>query len=139
MMPAMQITVPFEITRWDEEPYDKGEGNELARATVEKAFAADRLSGTSAAQLFLVRTAGEPQGAAYTAVERFQVVLGGREGTFVLVHGATSEVDADDVSRGHVVPGSGTGGLEGLRGTAAYAHDEDGPRLTLDYELPGQA
>jgi hypothetical protein len=126
-------TIPFEITRWYEEPYESADGNTLLRATVEKTFATDDLTGTSTAQLLMVRTADEPQGAAYTAIERVVGVLGGREGGFVLTHGA---VTGEPGASGHVVPGSGTGDLAGLTGAVSYEHDEAGPRLLLDYELP---
>ena len=132
----MRITVPFAITRWDEEPADQDDANKLATARVEKAFDTDDLRGTSAARLVMVRTADAPDGAAYTALELVRGALGGRTGTFVLLHGATPE---DTVAtRGQVVAGSGTGELLGLTGTAAFEHDDAGPRLTLDYELPAE-
>ena len=57
--------------------------------------------------------------------------LDGRAGTFVLQHGATGAPDGSPFMFGHVVPGSGTGALAGLRGTVRMEHE----RYTLDYEL----
>jgi Protein of unknown function (DUF3224) len=35
----------------------------------------------------------------------------------------------------YVVPGSGTGELEGLRGSGQFRHADGGAVLTLDYEI----
>lgn len=59
--------------------------------------------------------------------------LDGRAGAFVIQHGGTQGGDADRAF-GHVVPGSVTGELRGLRGEAAFEHDAHGARLHLDYE-----
>jgi Protein of unknown function (DUF3224) len=118
------ITATFEITGWDETRYDEpADGPPLARATVRKRFSGP-LEGTSAAELL---TAGE---SGYLASERVDGALDGRRGTFVLQHGGIG-----DEAFGYIVPESGTGELSGLRGEAAFAHDEDGARLTLTYSL----
>jgi hypothetical protein len=72
----------------------------------------------------------------YVAMESFEGTLGGRRGAFNLAHSATTT----GTDRLHplvvIVPGSGTGELEGLAGTGEIAVDADGThRLTLDYEL----
>jgi hypothetical protein len=48
-----------------------------------------------------------------------------------MVHGATADESA---SHGKIIAASGD--LSGLTGTVVYEHDEKGPRLTVDYELP---
>ena len=53
----------------------------------------------------------------------------------MLQHGGIGD-DTGQHAFGHIVPGSGTGELRGLRGEAAFAHDADGARLTLTYSLP---
>ena len=126
------ITAPYEITQWDEVAYDTpGEGPALARVTVVKAFTGP-LQGTSVAELL---TAQGPGGNGYVASERLAVALDGREGTFVLQHGGSDDPTGESRTFGSVVPGSGTGGLAGLRGTVRFAHDADGARMTLAYEL----
>jgi hypothetical protein len=127
------ITAEFEITSWDQTPYDEGaEGAELGRATVRKAFTGP-LTGTSVAELLLCGS-GE-HGRGYVASEKVTGTLDGRTGTFVLQHGAVQGPGDDGRTFGHVVPGSGTGELAGLRGDAVYRHDETGARLTLTYAL----
>ena len=112
----------FAITAWDAEPpYDApADGPALARITVRKAFSGP-LEGESEAQLLVCGDAG------YLANERVRGALDGRAGTFVLQHGATGEA----FTFGHVVTGSGTGALAGLRGTVRMEHE----RYTLDFEL----
>lgn len=160
----MRFTQSFEITKWDQATYDDAGGLELGRATVGKTFtpgatsapatnepatgepatgepaaaepaAADLanspglLDGTSSAELLMVGTPAGP--AAYTAVERFTGKLDGREGTFVMTHGASVD---ETSSHGKIVAAAGD--LTGLTGTVIFQHDDQGPRITLDYELP---
>ncbi|TWD73378.1 uncharacterized protein DUF3224 [Kribbella amoyensis] len=125
----MKFTQPFEITKWDQSVADDSDDLELGRATVAKTFADGDLEGVSTAELLMVGTEAGP--AAYTAVEKFVGRLAGREGAFVMVHGASAD---ESSSLGKVV--AATGDLTGLTGSVVYEHDEQGPRLTLDYNLP---
>jgi hypothetical protein len=62
-------------------------------------------------------------------------VLEGREGSFVLQHRGVLSADGAEID-GAIVPGSGTGELEGITGQGAITVDDDGThRLTLEYEL----
>jgi hypothetical protein len=128
----------FDVTAWDDAPYDEpADGPRLARATVRKAFRGD-LEGESTAELLLCQSdpSGGAAGAGYVASERVVGRLGGRSGTFVLQHGGLSGGGEAPRTFGHVVPGSGTGGLAGLRGTAEISRDADGKHtLTLEYDF----
>ena len=131
-MTTTTITVPFEITGWEQTTYDEpAEGSRLTRATVRKTFSG-ALEGTSVTELL---PAEGPQGSGYVASERVTGALEGRRGTFVMQHGGIGEGD-EERAFGAIVAGSGTGELAGLRGEARYAHDASGARLTLTYELP---
>jgi hypothetical protein len=136
----MRFTQAFEITKWDQSTYDESGDLTLGRAAVGKTFTGSKLEGadladatglegTSSAELLMVGTSQGP--AAYTAVERFSGTLAGREGTFVIVHGASADQTS---SPGKIVAADGD--LTGLVGTVVYEHDDQGPRLTVDYELP---
>jgi hypothetical protein len=125
----MRFTQPFEITQWEQSQYDETGKIQLGRAAVGKAFTGGDLEGTSSAELLMVGTTDGP--AAYTAVERFTGTLGGRDGSFVMVHGATADQTS---SPGRIVAADGD--LAGLTGAVVYEHEEQGPRLTVDYELP---
>ncbi len=127
-----RATATFEITGWEETPYDvPADGPTLVRTTVKKTFQGD-LTGQSVAELLMCQAEG---GAGYVAAERIVGRIADRAGTFVLQHGGTQDGDASHAF-GTVVPGSGTGALVGLRGTAAFQHDETGATLTLEYDLP---
>jgi len=127
------ITATFEITGWDETVYDApDEGPPMARATVRKRFSGP-LEGTSSAELLTAKGDG---GAGYLASERVEASLEGRRGTFVMQHGGIGD-ETEQRAFGSIVPGSGTGELEGLRGDATFAHDDAGARLTLSYTLAG--
>jgi len=127
------VTATFEITGWDETTYDvPPEGPPLARATVRKRFSGP-LEGTSVAELLTAQGDG---GAGYLASERVDAALEGRRGTFVIQHGGIGDED-EQRAFGQIVPGSGTGELEGLRGEAVFAHDDAGARLKLSYTLAG--
>lgn len=73
----------------------------------------------------------------YLAMEAFAGEVGGRAGTFVFAHSATT-TGSDRLSPFFVlVPASGTGELAGITGTGELTVEPDGThRLSLDYELP---
>ena len=124
-------TVTFEIEKWDE-TFD-GElttGWSVKRATVHKRYGG-ALVGTSVAE---VTTTGQGTGMAYSALERVEGTLDGRSGSFLLQHGGAGD-ESGQTAFGHVVQGTGTDGLVGLRGTAVFAHDDAGARVALDYEF----
>ena len=130
-MSETTITIPFEITGWDEDVYDEpAEGPKLTQAVVRKRYTGE-LEATSVARLLTAQGDG---GRGYLASERVEGTLQGRRGTFVLQHGGV-DGDGDLRQFGFVVAGSGTGELAGLRGTALFAHHEDGARLRLSFSL----
>jgi hypothetical protein len=131
----------FEDVGWDPGIPPSGEGPAIgpihSSAVVRKEFKGD-LEGTSVADLLMCQTdaADLARGAGYIASERVEGTLDGREGSFVMHHWGVSIDDARETG-GHVVPGSGTGDLEGLQGQARISVNERGDHtLTLDYELP---
>lgn len=74
----------------------------------------------------------------YVAMESFEGSLDGRSGTFNFAHSATT--DGQSTKRLNefvvIVPGSGTGELEGITGTGALTIDADGTHhFSFDYEL----
>lgn len=127
------ITVPFEIVTWDEETYDEpGDGPRLTHATLEKRYTG-ALDGTGRARLLTAQGDG---GRGYVASERVSGALDGREGTFVIQHGAAGAAgEPEEVALGVIVGGSGTGELAGIRGEVAFRHDDDGARVTISYAL----
>lgn len=123
----------FEITTWDEKPYDEREGVKLTRTHLTKTFRGE-IEGESTAEL-LIAYAAEEGSAAYAGFERITGRLHDRSGSFVLHHGATSSRGMQSATWS-VVPDSGTGELRGLRGEAQISMEPDGGHsFTLDYDL----
>jgi hypothetical protein len=78
----------------------------------------------------------EVQGSAgYVAMERVTGSIGGRSGTFVLLHSGTMTRGAALLTL-TVVPDSGTGQLAGLSGTMSITIVEKKHLYEFDYTLP---
>lgn len=127
-----RVVATFRNDTYDEETYDDREGAVLGRLHITRTFEGD-ITGHSTAELL---TARSPDGsAAYVAIDRVTGNVDGREGSFVLEHHGTVSA-AGASTAGAVVPGSGTGELRGLAGTAEITVDEDGVhRLALEFTL----
>lgn len=138
-MEERRAVASFDVTGWDQQPYDAGadEGTVLSEARVTKLFTGE-LEGQSTARLLMCQADPDElaAGAGYVASEIVEGRLEGREGSFVVHHMGLSEVDGARRTFGHVVPGSGTGELEGLMGEVEIRVDDDGGHIfTLDYRL----
>ncbi|HEY3191788.1 MAG TPA: DUF3224 domain-containing protein [Solirubrobacterales bacterium] len=127
----MNASAPFTNDRYEEEPYGEAEGAELSRVRISRTFTGD-LEGESTAELMIAKSEG---GGGYVGHDRITGRLGGKSGGFVFQHGGI--MGPDGVSNtGTIVPGSGTGELEGITGEGTMLADEDGNHtLTLQYEL----
>jgi hypothetical protein len=127
-----RATASFDITTWDEQPYDEHDGVKLSRTRVVKAFRGE-IEGESTAEL-LMALAGE-DAAAYVGVERVTGRVNGRQGSFVYLHTATASGGSQSASW-TVMSGSGSGELAGISGQIRIDNLPDGGHvLTLDYEL----
>jgi hypothetical protein len=122
----------FNLDRFDDEPpHDDRDGVQLARAHITKTFHGD-LVGTSETDIIAVHT---HQPAAYVGVERFDGMVHGREGGFVLQHAAGGTNGAPWMTW-QIVETSGTGELFGIRGEGQIISGPDGGHsYILDYEL----
>jgi len=108
----------------------------LGRQTIDKQFHGD-LEGSSLGEMLAVMDKNTGSGA-YVALERVTGTLGGRQGSFVLMHSATMTRGAPALSV-TVVPDSGSGELQGLSGTLAIHIDAKGAHsYTFDYSLPSE-
>jgi hypothetical protein len=127
-----RATASFDITTWDEQPYEERDGVKLSRTRVVKAFRGE-IEGESTAEL-LMALAGE-DAAAYVGVERVTGRVNGRQGSFVYLHTATASGGSQSASW-TVMAGSGSGELAGISGQIRIDNLPDGGHvLTLDYEL----
>ena len=115
---TMTATGGFDIASWDEETYEELDGGaRLARASVTQTFTGD-VAGDGAVQwLMAYRDDGT---AAFVGLQRVRGTVGDRTGVFVLeTHG---EFDGKVAKwSASVVPDSGGGELQGLKGTASFS------------------
>ncbi|GII51893.1 hypothetical protein Pth03_02820 [Planotetraspora thailandica] len=120
----------FDLTEWTEVATHDKPGATISRVLIGKTFHGD-LDGTSTTEIMTVTTAAGP--AAYVGVEHVDGTLDGRTGTFVLQHIAGD--DGEPWMRWLIVPTSGTGQLEGLRGEGRIVNQDGHHTYTLDYDL----
>lgn len=126
----MQYRSSFKITGWEPAPTDEtDEIADIARARIRKAFTGD-LEGASVANAILYQTPVKSGG--YAALERITGKIGDREGTFVIQHSGIRNVSGEGPAYGDVVPGSGTGGFEGVTGTMKIEEFESGESFVFD-------
>jgi hypothetical protein len=104
------------------------------RLKLKKMFRGD-LEGTSEGEMMSVQGAVEGSGA-YVAIERVTGSLGGRKGTFALVHNGTMRRGGEFNLTIRVVPDSGTGELAGLTGTMEIAIEGGDHSYKFEYTLP---
>ena len=128
---SKQITIPFQLTGWDAAPYDETTENPtLTRVVVKKSFETDDLKGEATGELLMCSSADGSAG--YTIMDRVTGELCGRVGSFVMIHGATTD---EMRAGGKIVPGSGTDALASIAGTVEFQSDENGKRIILDFTL----
>lgn len=117
-----------------EPPYSELDGISLGRAALDKVFTGP-LAGTGKGQMLAARTP-IPDSAGYVALERFEGVLEGRQGSFVLLHNGVMTRGARSLTV-TIVPDSGTGGLAGIAGRMDIQIVDGKHYYELDYTLPG--
>jgi hypothetical protein len=123
----------FAIKAWDEKPYSEGQGlPKLTRASVRKTFTGDIEGEGQVEYLMMYRSDGS---AAFVGHERIVGRIGGKSGSFVLQR--TGVFEGGQAKETYtVVPGSGTGELQGLKGegSSSVGHGMEHP-FSLSYEL----
>jgi hypothetical protein len=127
----VNASAAFTNDRYDEEPYDGAEGTELSRVHISRTFTGE-LEGESTAELMIAKAEA---GGGYVGHDRITGSLGGKSGSFVFQH--TGIMSPDGVTNtGTIVPGTGSGELEGITGDGTMLADDEGNHtLTLSYEL----
>lgn len=133
---STHATGSIEVKSWDEFPYNELEGGpKLVRVAVTETFTGDIEGDGEVTFLQVVRPDGS---ASFVGVERVTGRIAGRSGTFVLQDQGTLE---GGIVKGSwfVVPGSGTGQLQGLRGEGGFeAELGQHASITLDYSIADQ-
>lgn len=118
----------FVIDRKDAQPVEWQGGN-MGHNTFHKTFTGDLIGTSVVKAIILVTELSGP--AVYVGIERFECAVNGQQGTFLLTHTAFMP-DPEHITRWQVVPGSGTGGLEGISG---FGEIQPGHNFRLEYRL----
>jgi hypothetical protein len=105
------------------------EGGTVQRNRLAKTFTGE-MAGTSVVEAIMFGTA-DGASAAYVGVERFEGTVGEAKGSFVLTHHGTI-LSGSPATKLRILPGTGTGDLAGITGTADLRPDHT---LTLHYDL----
>jgi Protein of unknown function (DUF3224) len=88
-MRGFTVDATFEVTSWDEEPFDTAVGvskltvSKLTKASVQKKYSGD-VGGTSATEWLMSYNADGS--ATFVGLERIRGKIGGHKGTLVLQH-----------------------------------------------------
>ena len=129
----MQGTGTFEVKLQPLEAYNQAASAKIGRMSIDKTFAGDLVAASQGEML----TGGSPAegSAGYVAIERVTGALQGRSGSFLLQHSATM-TPTSQASTITVIPGSGTGELEGLAGTMSIRIEDGRHFYEFEYTLP---
>jgi hypothetical protein len=119
------------VHKYEPQGYDEpAEGPVLTRIHVEESFTGD-IAGDGVVEF--LQAARADGSASFVGIERVTGTVGGRDGTFLLQDAGTV---TDNIVSGDwfVIPGSGTGGLAGLRGEGGFrANLGSDAQVHLDY------
>jgi len=127
-----RATGSFEVTLAPLETSNEAADAKIGRMSIDKTFTGD-LDATGRGEML---SGGSPAegSAGYVAIERVTGILGGRNGSFLLQHSATMTPESRVLDI-QVIPGSGTGELEGLTGTMSIEIEAGDHRYVLEYSI----
>lgn len=123
----MKVSSGFNVTLWNPVSADNPkEGPTLSRIEISKEFTGDSITGESKGEGLFCGMNDPEAGAGYLVNERFEGILDGRSGSFVMQHGGLMGPDIEPHTFGSIVPGSGTGQLKGISGSIEIVRSEGG-------------
>lgn len=125
---SKRVKGAFTFDEWVSDEVVPWNGAEVQRNRGAKRFTGD-LAGTSSIEAVMLGVDGGPK--VYVAVEKYDLEFDGLKGGFVLVHEMVA-AGKNYTKRLDIVPGSGTGDLAGIRGSAQIGAKHS---FTLDYDL----
>jgi len=118
---AATVKATFEVTSWDETPFDDSVGvSKLTEALVAKKYSGD-VDGTSTTKWLMAYA--PDKSATYVGIERIQGTVAGKHGSLVLLHDGKFE---DGVASAELRVVGGTDELEGVSGTGNFRADPAG-------------
>jgi hypothetical protein len=124
----------FEVKMGQADTPEIGKAAGLGTMTIDKTWSGD-ITGTSKG---VMTHAAVEKAMAYVALEKMDVAISGKAGTFLFMHRATimSDDPASAVLEVTVVPNSGTGALKGIDGKLTITIDKSGHSYDFEYTLP---
>ncbi len=131
---STRATGTFRIQGWDEKPYAEIEGGrKLTQASVKQAFAGD-VEGEGSVEWLMCYRPDET--ADFVGLQRIVGQIEGRSGSLVLLQTEGTFDGKEARGRLSVVPGSGTGELDGLRGRGEFSAPHGGqPSISLECDF----
>jgi hypothetical protein len=126
----------FEVKVAPLPPDDAIAATSIARYSLDKVYRGD-LEGASAGEMLGAGSVAAGT-AGYVAIEQVTGTLHGRSGSFALQH-SSSMMNGNFDMNIRVVPGSGTGELEGIAGALTIVIAAGKHSYTLQYTLPGES
>jgi hypothetical protein len=121
-----EIHAQFEVTSWDETPFDEGTGvAKLTEALVEKSYTGD-VEATSTTKWLMAYAPDKT--AAFIGLERIRGTFAGKHGSLVLQHTGTF---ADGSADAELTVVSGTDELKSVSGGGRFKANPAGS-ITLD-------
>ncbi len=130
--PAMShATGTFDATITPVEPAPNAAPGAPGRMLISKSFHGG-ITGVSAGEMLATM---EGQSGAYVALERVTATIDGRSGAFTLLHQGVVDQGAHNLSIS-IVPGSGSGELNGISGIFHLTIVGGEHRYDLEYSLP---
>jgi hypothetical protein len=123
-----QIRAQFEVTSWDETPFDEGTGvAKLTEALVAKKYTGD-IEGTSSTKWLMAYAPDKT--ATFVGLERIKGTVAGKHGSLVLQHVGSFQDGSADASLTVI---SGTNELEAVSGSGHFTANPAGSiTLALD-------
>jgi hypothetical protein len=119
-----KVSASFEVTSWDETPFDDGTGvAKLTEALVEKTYTGD-IEGTSTTKWLMAYDPDKT--ASFIGLERIKGSVAGRNGSLVLQHVGRFEDGSADATLTVV---SGTNELKDVSGSGTFKADPAGAVL----------
>ncbi len=130
---TMRAKGTFEVKLSPLEPYNQAADAKIGRMSIDKTFSGDVVGNSQGEML----SGGSPAegSAGYVAIERVTGAVQGRSGSFLLQHSGTM-TPTSQKSTITVVPGSGTGELEGIAGTLSIEIEDGKHSYDFEYTLP---
>ena len=128
---STELKATFTITSWDDRPERSvGDGPLLTRTKATQAYQG-AISGQGIVEYLMC--AGADGWSHFVGFESITGTVDGRVGSFIIEH--VGVYSGEPRSQWTVVPGSGTGALEGIAGKGSYAASNGIMEVQFDYEL----